>query len=81
VVTARGEGDLAQFLEGEDLRPGISRVPRSGAPALTSATAWAMSAEAIGWTSVAGSRTVVSSEVHDSTEFTNAKNCVERTSE
>jgi hypothetical protein len=36
-----------------------------------------MSAEAIGWTSVAGNRTVVSSEVQDSTAFMNSKNCVE----
>lgn len=61
--------------------PATSRVARNGAPAQTSATAWATSEAAIGWSSVPGSRTVSSSDVHDSTESMNSKNWVTRTTD
>jgi len=40
-----------------------------------------MSADAMGWTSVAGSQTVLSSAVMASTTGMNSKNCVARTIE
>ena len=61
--------------------PAMFRVPRSGAPMLTSATAWATSSAAMGWMRVAGRRTVFSSEVQDIVAAMNSKNCVARTIE
>jgi hypothetical protein len=81
MIPMGGEGDLAQLVEREDLGAGDVAVPCSGAPTLTSATARATSAEAMGWTSMAGSRTVSSSAVSDSTASMNSKNCVARTIE
>ena len=81
MVTVGGEGDLAQLVEPEDLGAGDVAVPCSGVPTLTSATAWATSAAAMGWTSVAGRRTVFLSAVQDSTASMNSKNCVARTIE
>jgi hypothetical protein len=61
--------------------PATFRVPRSGAPTATSATAFATSAEAIGCTGVPGSRTVSPSAVQDRTASANSKNWVARTIE
>ena len=70
-----------QLIEREDLGAGDVARPISGVPTLMSDTARAMSAEAMGWTSVSGSRTVPSSAVQDSTAGMNSKNCVARTIE
>ncbi len=74
MVAPGGEGDLAELVERETSGPAILRVPRSGVPALTSATALATSAEAMGWTRVAGRRTEFSSASEVSIEAMNSKN-------
>jgi hypothetical protein len=61
--------------------PAKFRVPCSGAPTVTPATALATSADAIGCTGVAGSRTVSPSLVQERIDLTNSKNCVTRTIE
>jgi hypothetical protein len=61
--------------------PTMLRMPLSGAPAATSATALATSLEAIGWIGVAGNRTVSPSAVQDRTASMNSMNCVARTIE
>ena len=61
--------------------PATLRVPCSGLPALASATARATSAAAIGWTRVAGRRTVFSSALQVSAVSMNSKNWVTRTIE
>jgi hypothetical protein len=57
------------------------RMPFSGVPAATSATALATSLAAIGWIAVAGSRTVSPSVVQDRTASMNSMNWVARTIE
>ncbi len=56
-------------------------MPFSGAPAATSATAAATSLAAMGWTGVAGSRTVSASAVQNRAPSMNSMNCVARTIE
>lgn len=77
-VALAGQGDPAQLVEEKISGPAMLRMPFSGAPAATSATALATSLEAIDWIGVAGNRTVSPSAVQDRTA---SMNCVARTIE